>query len=131
VQVLPTQGRTDRPNDLHIYGLNFTADDRALDTLPAQTPLSVRFVSNSKAVAAVRSVSRRELLLDPAEILFSDPAFFPQFVCAVAPALNDLWSNSLAVSGPVTCAKANRPNWVDRPRDGGSGPLANVTVNFL
>lgn len=132
VQVLPGRGRSDQPNLLHLYGLNFTAGTTVKLGTPVPTALSVRYVSQTQLLASVPlglTPGIYPLLLQNPH---SDVASYPGAYEVLNAAQLDLSANAFGLwTDPVTLREAQTAQiGLVVHRESGNSPVPNVKVNF-
>jgi hypothetical protein len=132
VQVLPGRGRSDQPNLLHLYGLNFTAGTTVKLGTAVPTALSVRYVSQTQLLASVPlglTPGIYPLLLQNPH---SDIASYPGAYEVLDAAQLDLSANAFGLwTDPVTLREEQTAQMgLVVHRESGNAPIPNVKVNF-
>jgi hypothetical protein len=132
VEVLPNQGRADLPNDIYVYGFNFTEGVTvSLGTTPA-TILSTTFINATQLRASV------PVSLTPGvyALTVTNPnnasASLPDAYTVINPATDDLFGYDYELWTDPLTLRAAEPAKIGLVvhRQGGKNVLSNVTVRF-
>ncbi len=132
MRVLPVQGRADQPNDLHLYGQNFSAQTTVtLGTTPPEL-LPVQFVSDTELIASVPVGMTPGVYSLALQNPNTDISSYPGAYTVIAPAVIDLSASASGFWTDPPTLMVGQPMKVGLivHREGGSSPLTNVKVRF-